>query len=86
LNRESRDHIKGRDGICIHAVGFLAGAGGSSTTTIATLLISCLPVFNIECAKRLKIALEVCIWGGFQRFALGMLQIRVKVNSHIDAD
>jgi len=27
LNRESRDHIKGRDGICIHAVGFLAGAG-----------------------------------------------------------
>ena len=50
------------------------------------LLISCLLVFNIECAKRLKIALEVCIWGGFQRFALGMLQIRVKVNSHIDAD
>jgi hypothetical protein len=46
----------------------------------------CLLVFNIECAKRLKIALEVCIWGGFQRFALGMLQIRVKVNSHIDAD
>jgi hypothetical protein len=44
-----------------------------------------LPVFNIECAKRLKIALEVCIWRRFQRFALGALQIRVKVNSDIDS-
>src|SRR5690348_12414644 len=39
-NCESSDRIKGCDGACIHAVGFLAGAGGWSITNVAAFSIS----------------------------------------------
>jgi hypothetical protein len=39
-NCESSDRIKGCDGACIHAVGFLAGAGGWSITNVAAFTFS----------------------------------------------
>jgi hypothetical protein len=38
-NCESSDYIKGCDGACILAVGFLAGAGGWSVTNVAAFSI-----------------------------------------------
>jgi hypothetical protein len=38
-NCESSDYIKGCDGACIHAVGFLAGAGGWNITNVAAFTI-----------------------------------------------
>ena len=37
---ESSDRIRGRDGACLHVVGFLAGAGGWSITNVAAFSIS----------------------------------------------
>src|SRR5215470_15486389 len=41
-NCESSDYIEGCDGTCIHAVGFLAGAGGWSITNVAAF-----PIFPV---------------------------------------
>jgi hypothetical protein len=43
-NCESSDYIKGCDGACILAVGFLAGADGWSVTNVAAFTISRAPL------------------------------------------
>ena len=51
LDCESSDYIKGCDGACIHAVSFLAGAGGWNITNVAAFTIFPVRLFGSFCRR-----------------------------------